>query len=306
MRVGLVGGTGFVGSYLLDQLIESGHAPSVLVRPGSEHKLRHASQCRITSGELGSAVAIVETCQDCDVVIYNVGILRENRRQGITYEELQFDAVKRTVAAAREKGVRRIILMSANGVKRGGTPYQDTKFRAEELVRSSGLEWVIFRPSVIFGDPRGRMEFATQLYRDMVAPPIPAIGFFNGLRPSTGRLLMSPVHVTDVATAFVRAIDDPSLAGKVLELGGPESLSWSEIITRIAAARGKKKWIIPMPIGLMKMAALLLGWIPAFPVTRDQLTMLAEGNTVEEDVLFELTGNRPTAFTAENLSYLKR
>ncbi len=116
---------------------------------------------------------------------------------------------------------------------------------------------------------------------------------------------MSPVHVTDVATAFVRAIDDPSLVGKVLELGGPEVLSWSEMLTRIADACGKKKWIIPMPIGLMKMAAFLLGWIPAFPVTRDQLTMLAEGHTVEEDVLSGLTSKPPTAFTAEHLGYLK-
>ena len=305
MRVALIGGTGFVGGYLVDELVESGCVPSVLLRPGSEDKLRHASECRITIGDVSSQSALAETCRDCDVVIYNVGILRENSRQGITFEALQFEGVKRTVEAARENNVRRFILMSANGVRKGGIPYKDTKYRAEEVVRHSGLEWTIFRPSVIFGDPRGRMEFATQLYQDMIAPPIPAIGFFKGMRPSKGQLLMSPVHVTDVASAFVRAVEDDSLNEKVIELGGPESLSWSEMLIRIAAACGKKKWIIPTPIGLMQVAAFLLDWVPAFPVTRDQLTMLAEGNTVEQDVLSGLTGRTPTAFTAANLGYLK-
>jgi NADH dehydrogenase len=155
MRVGLTGGTGFVGGFLVDRLVELRHVPSVLMRAGSEDKLRHPRECRVTIGDLSSHTAIAETCRDCDVVIYKVGILREKRRKGITYEALQFEAVKRTVEAAPEIGVRRFILMSANGVKRGGAPYQDTKFRAEEVVRRNGLEWTIFRPSVIFGDPRG-------------------------------------------------------------------------------------------------------------------------------------------------------
>lgn len=305
MRVGVIGATGFVGSYLVDQLIQSGHEPSVLVREGSEGKLRHASACRVTTGEVGSATAIAETFRNCDAAIYNVGILREDRRHGITFEALQFEGVERCVRAARANGVQRFVLMSANGVKQGGTAYQDTKFRAEEVVRQSGLDWTIFRPSVVFGDPRGRMEFATQLYRDMIAPPIPAVGFFKGLRPATGGLLMSPVHVLDVAAAFVRAVEDSTLAGKVIKLGGPESLSWTDMLARIATACDKKKLIVPMPIGMMKIAASLLDWLPFFPVTRDQLTMLEEGNTVANDLLSELIGRPPAAFTSENLAYLK-
>jgi len=306
MRVGLIGGTGFVGGYLVDRLIESGHVPVVLVRSGSEGKLRQADCCEIITGDVDSPSAIAEVCRGSDAVIYCVGILRENRRRGITFEKLQFEAAERTVQAACENGVRRLILMSANGVKAGGTPYQDTKFRAEEAVRRSGLEWTIFRPSVIFGDPRGQMEFATQLHRDMIAPPIPAIGFFKGLSPSKGALLMSPVHVADVAAAFGRAIDDDSLIGQLIEIGGPEVLSWTKILTRIAEASGKKKWILPMPVGLMQVAAFLLDWAPVFPVTRDQLTMLAEGNTVNPDVLPGITGHTPIPFTAEYLRYLKQ
>ena len=162
----------------------------------------------------------------------------------------------------------------------------------------------MLRPSVIFGDPGPNMEIATQLYRDMVAPPVPAIGFFSGISPKSGAVLMSPVHVDDVALAACKLLQDSAATGTYL-LGGPEVLSWTEMIHRIAGAVGKRKWVMPMPIALMKLAATLLDRIPAFPVTRDQLTMLAEDNTAEPDVLERLIGRPAQAFDNETLAYLK-
>ena len=93
--------------------------------------------------------------------------------------------------------------MSANGVKADGTPYQVTKYEAEEYLKASGLDWTIFRPSVIFGDPGERMEFATQLASDIIRPPLPAPLFFDGVSPlNAGQFRLSPVHVEDVAQAF--------------------------------------------------------------------------------------------------------
>ena len=304
MRVAIIGGSGFVGGYLIESLLDAGHSVSTLVRPGSEDKLRRAGQLRITGGNLSSQKAIEETCEACDAVIYNVGILREFPRQGITFEETQFLGVERTIAAAKRAGVSRFLLMSANGVHANGTPYQDTKYRAEELLRNSDLEFTIFAPSVIFGNPHGLMEIATQLYADMVVPPMPAVGFYTGWSPTRGKVMMSPVHVEDVAQAFVKALQDDALLRQKVHLGGPEALSWPEMIQRIAAAAGKTKTIIPMPIGLMKLAALLLDWIPKFPVTRDQLTMLAEGNVVEPDELARIIDREPRRFDNKSLSYL--
>lgn len=305
MRVAVIGGTGFVGAYLVDALLDAGHEPALLVRPGSESKVRRADACRITTGEISDADAIGAVLDGCDAVIYNVGILRENRRQGVTFEELHFDGVVRVVDGAQIKGVRRILLMSANGVRRPGTPYQEYKLRAEEYLERSGLDFTILRPSVIFGDPRGHMEIATQLFRDMIRLPFPAAGFHAGLNPAKGPVLMSPVHVRDVADAFARSLDDTATSGRCYELGGPEVLSWTEMLHRIAAAVGKKKIVLPMPIGFMKIGAALFDWLPFFPVTRDQLTMLAQGNVAEPGELQALIGRKPAAFTAENLSYLK-
>ena len=304
MRVALIGGTGFVGRYLVDALRKNRRDLSLLVRPGSESKLVLPHDCRIVRGDLSSDNAIARTLEHSDAVIYNVGILREFPRSGITFEALQYDGLVKVVNTARQCGVSRLLLMSANGACANGTAYQRTKYRAEQYAMNSGLAVTVFRPSVIFGDPRGAMEFATQLCRDMVKPPLPALGFFSGWNPARGPVLMSPVHIEDVALAFDRALDDASTVGKTFTLGGPETLTWSEILTRISSGAGRRKLIIRMPLGVMQLAAATLDWLPFFPVTRDQLTMLASGNTADPSELEGLTGRRPRSFTKENLTYL--
>jgi NADH dehydrogenase len=306
MKVGIIGGTGFVGGYLVDALLAARHPVFALVRSGSEAKLRAPGLCRVTHGDLADQGAIAAMLERCEAVIYNVGLLREYPAQGITFEEAHYEGVSRVIEAARNAGVRRFLLMSANGVESTSTPYQKTKYRAEGLVEASGLDITIFRPSVIFGDPRGAMEIATQLYEDLVRPPVPAPGFHTGFSASSGPVLMSPVHVEDVAAAFVSALEDPDTYGRTIRLGGPAPLSWTEMVKRVAAAAGKEKMVLPMPIGLMKFGARLLDWLPSFPVTRDQLTMLAEGNVAPPDELRKLLGAAPRAFTVENLGYLKR
>ncbi len=306
MRVALFGGTGFVGSYLVDALVDAGHEPSLLVRSGSEDKVRRSSECRVVGGSIESATEVAATLDGCDAAIYCIGILRENRSKGVTFEALQYEGAARVADLAAEAGIRRFLLMSANGVRMPGTPYQETKFRAERHVREHEFDATIFRPSVIFGDPRGRMEFATQLYRDMVSPPLPAVVFRTGTLPSSDPVVMSPVHVEDVADAFVAALGNPETYGQTLELGGPEILTWSAMLDRIGAATARRKLKLPMPIPLMRLAAAALDWLPFCPVTRDQLTMLAEGNTASPDVLAQLIGRDPKSFSAESLHYLLR
>jgi NADH dehydrogenase len=304
MRVAVVGGTGFVGNYLVEALLDKGFRPALLVRPGSEHKVRRSEECDIIRGDINAVGDIVSVLKYSDAAVFNIGILREDARRGVTFDALQFKGAARFIEAANAAGTSRLLLMSANGVKENGTLYQDTKFRAEQYALASGIDVTIFRPSVIFGDPRGAMEFATQLNRDMVSTLLPAVGFFNAMGPHRGHLRMSPVHVKDVADAFVHALQDPSTVGEKIVLAGPEDLTWREMLLRVAAAVGRDKWVMPMPIEVMKLAAFFLDWLPAFPVTRDQLTMLAESNTGDGDNIRRLLGREPMAFAGENLAYL--
>ena len=128
MKVGIIGGTGFVGTYLTEALLRAGHEPSLLVRPGSEEKLGETKGVRTVSGDLGSATALLDVLTGCDAAIFNVGILREFPERGISFDELHLHAARRVMQAAEQSGIKRFLLMSANGVKADGTAYQASKF----------------------------------------------------------------------------------------------------------------------------------------------------------------------------------
>ncbi len=303
-RVGLFGGTGFVGSYLVDALLDNDMQPALLVREGSESKVRHRDRCVIVNGDIDDAGAIERVVDGSDAVIYNIGILREFPGRGITFDRLQDEAARRVIDAAAAKGTRRFLLMSANGVKPDGTAYQRTKYNAEAHLKATDLDWTIFRPSVLFGDPRGRMEFATRLSAEIIDSPLPAPLFYAGLLPfNAGKFPMSPVHVADVAAAFVRALQEPATIGQTFHLGGPETLSWKEILGRLAAARGRKKLMLPAPALGVMAAAALLDRFEDFPITRDQIRMLLEGNACPPDDL-ETLGIEPKHFAGDALRYL--
>ncbi len=304
MRVALFGGTGFVGSYLIDYLILNDYAPQVLVRSGSENKIR--SECKIIIGDILDKNAVEETIKGSDVIIYNIGIIRDFPSKGITFDKLHFEGFVSCLDLAEKINVKRFILMSANGVKENGTKYQKSKFLADELLQKSNLSWTIFRPSLIFGDPRGfgRPEFCSQLKQDMLNLPFPAPLFYKGLLPlNVGKFYMSPIHVENVAEFFVKSINKQNSFNKIFNLGGMHAMSWTEIIHLIALAANKCTWKMPAPVFIIKFISLLLDRFSWFPVTRDQLTMLMEGNVVKEQFFddFEII---PKKFDLDNLDYL--
>ena len=307
MKVTVFGGTGYVGGYLIDELLDKGHHPVLLVRPESRHKVRHRERCTLIDGDIASTDSVRVAISGADAVIYNIGILREFPSSGVTYEALHFEGARRAMDAAEEAGARRFLLMSANGVKADGTGYQRTKYMAEQYLKTTSLVWTVFRPSVLFGKPRGRIEFATQLYRDIVCSPLPAPLFYDGLLPvNAGEFRMSPVHVKDVASVFVKALDMPEAAGHIFALCGPESFSWKEILKIIAEAAGATKRALPAPVLLLKGIAAVLDQYAFFPITRDQLTMLMEGNTCDGHDAFHTFSTEPASFDTTNLSYLQR
>ncbi len=305
MRVTIFGGTGFVGSYIVDALIDADIEPSLLVRQGHEDRVRYPEVCHTVSGDIANQTAVEQAMEGTDAVIYNIGILRESTAKGTTFKELHADAPCRVMDSAKRLGIDRFLLMSANGVKEEGTAYQRTKYQAEQHLATAGLAWTVFRPSVVFGDPRGRMEFASQLLQEVIKLPLPAPLFYPGLLPfGAGAFELSPVHVRDVARAFVNSLDKDETIGRIIHLGGPETLTWRAILKTIAGAVGRRKWMFPVPALSVSMAATLLERYDDFPVTRDQLRMLLEGNHCNSDGLRDL-GIEPTAFDEQTLRYLR-
>tara|TARA_B100001996_G_scaffold63978_2_gene46032 strand:+ start:22506 stop:23435 length:930 start_codon:yes stop_codon:yes gene_type:complete len=308
MKVALFGGTGFVGSYITDELLNHKHKPKLLVRKNSSKKLLQADNCEIFEGDLSDQAALKRVIKSSDVVIYSIGLVREFPQRGITFQETQFDGVKYAVDLAVELGLKRFILVSANGARLDGTKYQSTKYLAEEYLKHSGLDWTIFRPSLCFGDPRGssRPEFCTQLKKDMLSLPIPSPSFHNGLLPfGAGKFALSPIHIENVAQFVVKSIDMDAAKNKTYLLGG-EAYYWKDLIPTMAAAYGKKKWMIPAPAIAVKVLAFFFQRFAWFPITVDQVTMLMESNVCDSKDHFDLFKIDQIPFNTETLSYLKK
>ena len=307
MKVALFGGTGFVGSYIVDELLNHKHKPKLLVRENSEKKLLKPDKCEIILGDLNNPNAMKKTIKSADVVIYSIGLVREFPRKGITFQQTQFEGVKQTVDLAKDLDIKRYILVSANGAKLDGTKYQSTKYLAEEYLKHSELEWTIFRPSLCFGDPRGgdRPEFCTQLKRDMLSLPIPSPNFHTGLVPiNAGKFALSPVHIKNVAEFVVKSIEMDSAKKKTYPLGG-EAYYWKDLVKIMAASYGKKKWMIPAPAFGVKMLAFFFERFAWFPITRDQVTMLVESNVCDSQEHFDTFEIERIPYNTETLSYLK-
>ena len=197
--------------------------------------------------------------------------------------------------------------MSANGVKKDGSKYQSSKYLGEMELINSNLNWTIFRPSLIFGDSNGREEFSAQLKREMLSLPLPAPLFYNGLLPlNAGQFEMTPIHVKNVASFFVKSIQMDESINKTYELGGPQKYTWKELICIISNAYGKNKWTIPAPVFIIRIIAFLLEGFKWFPITNGQLTMLLEGNTCNSEKIFEQFNIEPIKFDKNSLQYLNK
>src|SRR2546421_12113355 len=145
LRVFLTGGSGFVGSAVLEELVSRGHSVNALV---NRRPIRtKGERIRSIAGGLFDPKALDEGVGGCDAVIHLVGIIAENKSKGITFERMHVEATRAVVDAARRNGVRRYVHMSALGTRPGArSEYHRTKHRAEEYVRASGLDWTIIRP----------------------------------------------------------------------------------------------------------------------------------------------------------------
>ena len=139
MKVALFGGTGFVGTYIAKELLKNNHDPHLLVRPGSEYKVFQPDKCKVNIGDIGDLKTIELTVKDTDAVIYNIGIIRQFPKKGITFEAIHFEGAKHCIDIAKNFGIKRFILMSANGVKYDGTMYQSTKYLADQYLRNTDL-----------------------------------------------------------------------------------------------------------------------------------------------------------------------
>ncbi|MGC4106129.1 MAG: complex I NDUFA9 subunit family protein [Thermomicrobiales bacterium] len=293
MRILVTGGTGFVGSRIVDRL-KPVHDVVLLERDASGHHAPEGVSSLV--GDVTDAASLAGKLVGFDVVIHLVAIIEEHG--GATFDGVIRQGTENIVAAARAAGVPRFIHMSAIGVKDDPAyPYHQAKWKAEQAVMSSGLEWTIFRPSVIFGKGDGFVTVLAGVVRQFPITPI----------AGSGDARFQPVWVDDVADCFMRAVDDPDFTdGQVYELGGGKHYTYEQMIDAIARQLGVKRPRVHIPLPVMKAVVAASGPLPMAlrpPVTSEQLKMLSLDNTAAGSATGELIGREPVALE-DGIGYL--
>ncbi len=277
MRVLVTGATGYVGGYVSACLLEEGHDVVALSRsgPGETRIVPEQVQGDVTTGE-GLAAAM----RGVDAVIHLVGVIEERGEN--TFERVHVEGTRNVLAAARAAGVRRLVHMSAVGADPDAeSRYQRTKGQAEALVRASGLEYTIMRPSLIFG--AGDAFFGGTLKQLVTLPPVvPVVG--------TGAYPFRPIYAEDVATAFARALSTEAAVGRTLELTGPTEYTLRELLLLIRDRLRPRKPLVNIPLWLMRVGIQAFRLLPNPPITHDQFLMLLAGNTGDPGPAQELLG----------------
>jgi NADH dehydrogenase len=298
--VTLIGGTGFVGRYVVKLLAERGYRIRIVARhTEAALSLRTAGevgQIAIVRGDLTQPDALGDKIQRSHAVVNLAGILFESGRQN--FSTLHAQGAEKLAQAAKAANVVKFIHLSALGVDRAvGSKYARTKAMGEKAVRAAFPEATMLRPSVIFGP------------EDQFFNKFAALAAFPGVLPviGGGKTRFQPVYVNDVALAVLRAIELPAAAGRIYELGGPAIYSFREILEYIAKTTRRSPLYVPLSFGFAGCIGRFACLLPNPPLTSDQVALLHHDNIVGDtpDTLAAL-GIAPTAVETVVPSYLAR
>ncbi len=295
MDVAVVGATGFVGRHLVAHLLDTGHTVRAVSQSGGRLPGWPEGPVRAFQADVESGSGLAAALDGADAVVHLVAIPRQGR--GRTFERTNVMGVRHVVDAAGAAGVRRLVHLSVLGaVDDPGLEYLRSKWQGEQIVRSSGLDWVILRPSLLFGEGDG---FFSLIVTTLTwwSPGVVAI-------PGDGSARFQPLAVDDLAIGIERSLSEPEHAGRTYELGGPAYLTYRQIVDAVMRVTGKRRLALNMPIPLISaLTAVTDRVLPVFPVSHDQVRSLRTNNFTDLDAFVRAFGVEPRPF---DIGYLGR
>lgn len=284
-RLVILGGTGFLGSYLVPRLALDGHRIVLLSRNREKRRaLAVVPGVEIRSVDVYDGNALRREFEGADAVIHMIGVLHGTRRHSM--QETHVELPRRVIAACQAAGVSRLHLMSSLKAGQGLSRYLKTRGEAEAVVRHSGLDWTIYQSSVMFGANDGLVSRFAALLRTLPALPLARAG---------SRL--APTYAGDVAEAIARCVaDDASSIDRTFELYGPEVLTLGDIVRAIRDTLGVRTPVIPLPDALGRIQARAAELLPGKPFSYDNFLSLRTDSVGKQDGYAALD-IRPQPFT---------
>jgi uncharacterized protein YbjT (DUF2867 family) len=299
-RTAILGGSGFIGRYVVKRLAARGEVIAVGCRNAEAAKflkpMGDVGQIVPLNVGIGDEALLPAFLAGNDWLINCVGILRERGAQ--TFELVHHTGPARLARFAREAGVERFVHISAIGADmRSSSAYARTKAAGEQAVRDAFPTVTILRPSVVFG-PEDQFfnRFAAMA---TISPVLPLIG--------GGETRFQPVYVGDVADAVVACLEDPATAGRIYELGGPRIYTFRQVLELVLSEVRRKRRFVDLPFGLAAFQARLMSILPSPPLTPDQVELLKGDNIVSSGAMtLASLGLTPTPVEAVLPTYLDR
>jgi NADH dehydrogenase len=296
----VTGASGYIGSHLVHRLAQAGRPVRAMVHSRAKAEMRLADvrdQIEIVTGDVTRPETLPPVLDGVSAVVHLVAVAIEQGEH--VYERVNTQGTINLVDAAKAAGARRFINMSQNGAD-SASPYRflASKGRAQDYVAASGLDWTALRPSVVWGP---QDEFANVQARLIKLTPLifPIVG--------NGKARFQPVWVGDLVEAVVRCLDDDRTIGQSYGIGGPEVLTYAEIVARVMRALGARRLTVNVPVLLLRPVVKLMQMaLPNPPVTTSLLAMLNADNAVTPNALADVFNITPRPFTPENLGYMRQ
>lgn len=302
--VTLIGGSGFLGRQIVRALANQGYRVRVACRrpdlAGHLQPLGNLGQIQMVQANVRYPKSLEAACRDADAVVNLVGLLANSGAQ--TFEACHVFGAEACAKAAKAAGADTFVQISAIGADlEDDANYARTKAEGEKAVQAAFPGAIIVRPSIIFGPGDGFFNRFAGMAR--ISPILPLIG--------GGGTKFQPVFVGDVAAAVAALVGGKGKAGETYELGGPEVLTFKQLLEFVLETTHRKRLLLPIPFALAKLKAMFLQLLPNAPLTVDQVKLLEEDNVVSEAATLEKRtleglGIEPEGIEAIVPSYLGR
>jgi len=290
----VTGATGFVGRNVVKALCARGMQVRCLIHHPGREAVMADQDVDVHYGSIGDPEALRAAFYNLDVVVHLVAVIRESGKA--TFHEVNLRGTENVVAVAKQEGVKHLVYVSAIGAAADTRyPYLYSKWKAEQAVTGSGLPYTILRPSVLFGEGD---EFTNTLAGLVRAFPVVPIA-------GSGKNRFQPIAVDELARCVAEAAGNAEMMDSTIEVGGPDHLSYNDVVDIIAQTYGLRRLQLHIPVPIMRpVVKLMETLLPKSPVTAGQLRMLPVENITQLNAVREVFGFDPRPLQG-NIEYIK-